>query len=193
VRLDFQHAERVLQAARSYHSSSHPSSSHHSETALELPGGWRGHIRGRELGFEQTPPSEQEPGLAANGYEQTLSIPGEVEVRQLGLRFKALLLPGGTARGGYNPDQFLDRRNLAAPLTLRNWRPGDRFWPVHSKAPKKVKELLAGRHIAQPERALWPVAVSGGEIVWMRGFPAARAFVADAGAEAVVIGEEPLA
>ena len=57
-------------------------------------------------------------------------------------------------------------------LTVRNWRAGDRFWPAHSKAPKKVKELLQERKLAGRERKLWPVVVSGQEIVWMRGFPA---------------------
>ena len=65
---------------------------------------------------------------------------------------------------------------------MRNWRPGDRFWPAHTKSPKKVKELLQERHVAQPERRLWPVIVSGDEIVWMRGFPVPAGWHAKAGA-----------
>jgi len=76
-------------------------------------------------------------------------------------------------------------------LVVRNWRAGDRFWPAHTKAPKKIKELLQDLHVAQPERRLWPVAVSGDEIVWMRGFPAPARWLAKAGQEAVLIREMP--
>jgi len=57
---------------------------------------------------------------------------------------------------------------------VRNWRPGDRFWPAHTKAPKKVKELL--QKMTEAERKSWPVIISGNEIVWMRGFPPPASF-----------------
>jgi tRNA(Ile)-lysidine synthase len=56
-------------------------------------------------------------------------------------------------------------------LKVRNWRPGDRFWPAHTKATKKIKELLQERQVTGPERKLWPVIVSGRDVVWVRGFP----------------------
>ena len=31
-------------------------------------------------------------------------------------------------------------------VVIRNWRAGDRFWPAHTAAEKKVKELLSDRH-----------------------------------------------
>jgi tRNA(Ile)-lysidine synthase len=77
-------------------------------------------------------------------------------------------------------------------LIVRNWRPGDRFWPAHTKAPKKVKELLQERHLAQLERKRWPVALSGDEIVWMLGFPVPARWLAKIGQEAVRIREMPL-
>jgi len=77
---------------------------------------------------------------------------------------------------------------------VRNWRPGDRFWPAHTKCPKKIKELLQTHHITLEERKLWPVVVSGEEIVWVRGFPAARRFLPKGNArEAMLIREVPLA
>ena len=65
----------------------------------------------------------------------------------------------------------MDATLLAAELKVRNWRPGDRFWPAHTKATKKIKELLQERQVTGPERKLWPVIVSGGDVVWVRGFP----------------------
>lgn len=88
----------------------------------------------------------------------------------------------------------LDLRKLPAPeLILRPWRPGDRFWPQHSSGPKKVKELLTDKHITGRDRQLWPVIACGDNIVWLRGFGASQAFVADEHAtEAIVITERPL-
>ena len=77
----------------------------------------------------------------------------------------------GAQLAGYNPDHMLDPALLQKELTVRNWRAGDRYWPAHSKAPKKIKELLQERKLTGTERKLWPVVVSGQEIVWVRGFP----------------------
>ena len=90
---------------------------------------------------------------------------------------------------GYNPDHLLDVESLPGPLTVRNWRAGDRFWPRHTKSPKKVKELLQERHLEPAQRKLWPVIVSGDEIVWMRGFPSPARFAARPGREAIAIVE----
>jgi tRNA(Ile)-lysidine synthase len=76
---------------------------------------------------------------------------------------------------------------LPAQLIVRNWRPGDRFFPAHTKSPKKIKELLQEKHVPQPERRLWPVIVSGDEIIWMRGFPVPAHLRAKSGEEAVLI------
>jgi len=72
---------------------------------------------------------------------------------------------------------------------VRNWRAGDRFWPAHTKAPKKMKELLQQLHVGQPERGLWPVIVCGDEIVWARGFAVPAKFRAKAGCAGVLIRE----
>jgi tRNA(Ile)-lysidine synthase len=66
---------------------------------------------------------------------------------------------------------LLDRSLLESELKVRNWRPGDRFWPAHTKVPKKIKELLLERNVVGPERKLWPVVASGTDVVWVRGFP----------------------
>ena len=110
----------------------------------------------------------------AREYEYRLSVPGSVEVRETESRFEAVLVSGNAAEG-YNPEDLLDRSLLAAELKVRNWRPGDRFWPAHTKIAKKIKELLQERQVTGPERKLWPVVVSGTDVVWVRGFPAPSA------------------
>jgi tRNA(Ile)-lysidine synthase len=125
-------------------------------------------------------------------YEYTLSIPGRVLVFEAGGIIEALRITPGAQPAEYNPQQLLRADLLRADLLpaqliVRNWRPGDRFFPAHTKSPKKIKELLQEKHVSQPERRLWPVVTSGNEIVWMRGFPVPARLRAKPGEEAVLI------
>jgi tRNA(Ile)-lysidine synthetase-like protein len=86
----------------------------------------------------------------------------------------------------------LDLSFLSRELRVRNWRAGDRFWPAHTKAPKKLKELLQERHVLGLEKKLWPVVISGNDIVWVRGFAVPAQFrTRVAAGEAVMIREIP--
>ncbi|MFY9561550.1 MAG: tRNA lysidine(34) synthetase TilS [Terriglobales bacterium] len=132
---------------------------------LELPGGHVLRRSRRDLSLEpagaQTEPAE---------YEYRLSIPGQVEVPNIGVRIEAVLADRKSVPE-IEHEQLLDPAHLPKELIIRNWRPGDRFWPAHTKEAKKVKELLSGRPIARVEKRLWPVAVAQGlGLVWMRRF-----------------------
>jgi tRNA(Ile)-lysidine synthase len=155
VKLEFRQVEEILQTA---------SSSLTGKSTL-LPNQWKVSHKKGELHFELQ---------GANGepadYEYRLPTPGSIDVPELGSRFESKLI-GRNAVQGYNPDHLFDPELLAKELTVRNWRPGDRFWPAHSKALRKIKELLQDRKVTGPERKLWPVVLSGDEIVWLRGFP----------------------
>ena len=70
----------------------------------------------------------------------------------------------------------MDSRFAKRGLVVRNWRAGERFWPAHSKEPKKIKELLQDRHITGDEKKRWPVIASGDEIIWVRGLGVRRDF-----------------
>ena len=122
------------------------------------------------------------PKKGAPEYEYALPVPGVVAVPEIERYFRVRLLTekeamhqgGKIAFQGYNQPQLLDPRHLNDGLFVRNWRPGDRFYPAHAKSPKKVKELLRNKTAA--ERRSWPVVSSGKEIVWMRGFLASASF-----------------
>ncbi len=131
-----------------------------------LPEGWLLSVTKGELQFD--PPASSP--VAVSDYAYQLAVPGAIHVREAGACFEAALVPG-SATAGYNPDHMLDPALLQQELTMRNWRPGDRYWPAHSKSPKKIKELLQERNLTGTERRLWPVLVSGQEVVWVRGFP----------------------
>ena len=173
LRLEFRHVEDILELARG------------GARSATLPRGWNISLGTGGLQFHS--PSRAE--AANSDYEYNLSVPGAVEVPEAGTRFEAALV-SGSASSGYNPDHMLDPALLQKELTVRNWRAGDRYWPGHSKGPKKIKELLQERKLTGPERKLWPVGVSGQEIVWVRGFPTpARLRPSDATQGALVIRE----
>jgi len=154
---------------------------------LALPGGLWANCTQRELHL-----GKQTLELPEN-YCYSLPIPGEVAVPELGFTIRARLISAGKQKvSGYNSATLLNPNMLGPELMVRNWRAGDRFFPAHTRSPKKVKELLQpgrlGREFSPVERRQWPVIESSGQIVWMRGFPVAQNFACSSG-DAVLIEE----
>ncbi len=161
VALDFHHVEQVLVLA----------AADSAGKEIELPGGYHAVRRGQELGFERRSTQASAP------YEHVLAIPGEVRIPALGLAIRATRVEKRgynrdqqVARGARQDPQLFDPRCLGREVRVRNWRPGDRYRPAHSKSPKKLKELLQERHIPRPLKPLWPVVASGDRILWVPGF-----------------------
>jgi tRNA(Ile)-lysidine synthase len=183
IPLEFKHIEEILR----FSADDGPTGKE-----LSLPLGWK-LLREPEAMVFLTPDLRRQERIP--DYEYELPVPGRVMLPELEAVIEALrITPEITASSQpaeYNPQQLLRADLLQERLIVRNWRPGDRFWPAHTKAPKKIKELLQQRHIAQPDRRLWPVAASGDEIVWMRGFPIPARLQAKPGEEAVLIREVP--
>ena len=180
IPLAFKHVEEILNFAAD--------ESHASGKELSLPLGWKVMREPDQIIFLTS--DLREPKTAPADYEYDLPVPGRVVIREAGYAIEAKRIALPAAEAGYNPEHLLDAESLPGPLRVRNWRPGDRYWPAHTKSPKKIKELLQERHIAQPERRLWPVVVSGDEIVWLHGYRTAANFQARPGREAIVIDIE---
>jgi tRNA(Ile)-lysidine synthase len=179
IPLEFKHVDEILRFAGNEGASG---------KALSLPQGWKLVREPEQLVFV-TP--DLRDSVQPRDYEYEFPARGKIAVNETRSEIELQCIPAA-ATAGYNPDHLLDAASLSALLKLRNWRPGDRFWPAHTKSPKKIKELLQERRVPQPERRLWPVVVSGDEIVWLRGFPAPAKFLAKPGREAVLILEKPL-
>ena len=176
IPLEFKHVEEILRFA---------AQEEPWRKQLTLPCGWKLVSNPEELLFVTPDLRQAKP---PEDYDRELPVPGRTDLPELGIAIDSHHVPPDAARE-YNPDQLLDADSLAGPLRVRNWRAGDRFWPAHTKSPKKIKELLAERHLAHPERALWPVVVCGDQIVWVRGFPTHAQLGAKPGREAVFITE----
>ena len=112
---------------------------------------------------------------SASEYEVLLPIPGAARIEELGMTVRATIVPEQFACE-VPPGELLSRDLIGAELTIRNWRPGDRFWPAHSGSEEKLKRLFAEKKISADERPTWPVALCENEIVWVRGFPVAKAY-----------------
>jgi tRNA(Ile)-lysidine synthase len=180
IPLEFKHIEEILRFAGDDTASG---------GTLSLPLGWKAAKEPEALVFV-TPDLRAEERIPQD-YEYPLPLPGRALVPETGTVVEALRVKAQTP--GDDSVQVLDPATLPSRLTVRNWRPGDRFWPAHTKSPKKIKELLQERQIPLPERRLWPVVVNGDEIVWVRGFPAPARLQAKRGGEGVLIRETPLA
>jgi len=178
IPLEFKHVDEILRVA----------GEDASGKELSLPLGWKLLVEPEELVF--VTPDLRAPHPPQD-YEYDLPVPGRIRVYESGSSIEVRRVPDG-ADEGYNPDHLLDTESLPGPLKVRNWRPGDRFWPAHTKSPKKIKELLQDRHVAQPERKSWPVVVSAERIVWVRGFPSAADLGGKPGRAAIAILDEPL-
>jgi tRNA(Ile)-lysidine synthase len=129
-------------------------------------------------------------------YSISLNSPGEhdVDLPEIGtrLRLKVIDWPAGQRDTSSDP-LVADWKLLRAPAVVRNWLPGDAFRPQGRIRNRKLKHLMREKRIATRDRRGWPVLTSGGNIVWVRGFPVAQEFVAGSNTKKVLaISEEPL-
>jgi tRNA(Ile)-lysidine synthase len=70
----------------------------------------------------------------------------------------------------------LDPLLLEAPLTLRGWRPGDRFRPLGMAGEKKLQDFFVDAKVPRQERARIPLLLVGGRIAWVVGQRVAEDF-----------------
>ncbi len=150
----FDDIERMLRIA------THPGTEH------EFEAGWRVASTRQMLYISRIANSTK-----LDHYDLPLPVPGEVALPST-LRLRATRLQHAET-ASYNSSTLLAHDGLQLPLQVRNWQPGDRFWPAGSKQAEKLKRLFQQRHIPAEARCAWPVVLSAGTIVWVRGFPVA--------------------
>jgi tRNA(Ile)-lysidine synthase len=65
---------------------------------------------------------------------------------------------------------------LEAPLSLRGWRPGDRFRPLGLPGRKKLQDFFVDAKVPRHQRGWLPLLLSGGRIAWVVGHRIAEEF-----------------
>ncbi|HDQ00018.1 MAG TPA: tRNA lysidine(34) synthetase TilS, partial [bacterium] len=66
--------------------------------------------------------------------------------------------------------EYVDFDQVQGQLKLRNWRPGERFYPLNMKGKKKVADFLTDLKVPLHERTEIPVLICERGIVWVVGY-----------------------
>lgn len=63
----------------------------------------------------------------------------------------------------------IDYEKIKFPVVIRNWKPGDFFYPLGMKRKKKLSDYLTDRKYSRPEKEKLLILESDGRIVWLMG------------------------
>ncbi|MGH7854784.1 MAG: tRNA lysidine(34) synthetase TilS, partial [Candidatus Binatia bacterium] len=67
-------------------------------------------------------------------------------------------------------EALFDLDCVTGPLSVRNFRPGDRFQPLGMTGHKKIKDLFIEKRVPLSIRASWPLLTFGQEVLWIPGY-----------------------
>jgi tRNA(Ile)-lysidine synthase len=102
-------------------------------------------------------------------YDYPLKIGKMLSISEAGFEFDSRRI---TAPCGLPTDLFeavFDAAALNAPLSVRNFRRGDRFQPLGMTGHKKIKDLFIEKRVPLSLRARWPLLTCGDDILWIPG------------------------
>lgn len=137
---------------------------------VELPGNWVVCRKADRLELQR---QEGEP--SSDRYSYAVSVPGEVELREIHCTLRIVPVPSSFAAEA-DPGTLLRADLMGNEVCVRNWQPGDRYHVAYTSKERKLKTLFQEKKIAAPQRPLWPVMWKGSEIVWVRDLPVADAY-----------------
>ncbi len=104
----------------------------------------------------------------------TLPVPGKVDFGSY--EIEAVEAPHWGI-GAYDPLRItIDADQLDGPLTIRSWRPGDRFTPLGLQGNKSIQDLFTDEKVPRGQRGSIPIVVCGEDIVWVCGLRIAEAY-----------------
>ena len=144
---------------------------------VRLPGGLEARVRGADLWIG--PGERVARGAGAPGAAAVPLRPGVwASWPPLGWRLRVRRVPGSRV-----PRPLRDRWRavlspelLRAPLSLRGWRPGDRFRPMGLDGRKKLQDFFVDAKVPREERGRLPLVLSGNRIAWVVGHRIAEEF-----------------
>jgi len=101
----------------------------------------------------------------------TIDGPGTWDMKQPGIRLNIEVLAEIPSKAEISEGEadYLDLAGASFPLTVRSFKPGDRFYPLGAPGSRKVADFLADRKIPREERWQVPVVESGGRILALPG------------------------
>ncbi len=131
---------------------------------ISLPGGW-------ELvrQYEAVRLVKRKSGRGeAVRYSYVLPREGELVIPEAGVKLQNSRCSfSDLQRPRDNLEALFDLVCLPQALTVRNFRPGDRFQPLGMCGHKKVKDLFIEKKVPLPVRRTLPLVLRGEEILWI--------------------------
>jgi tRNA(Ile)-lysidine synthase len=131
-----------------------------SQAQIDLPGCWVAR-RYECLWLRRTAP---EP---PSQYDLPVQIPGETLLPD-GRKLVVTLVQRADVETRHRA--YFDLAALPSfPLSVRSWRPGDRFVPLGMTGHKRLKRLFSDLRIEKEERLRTPLLVAGETLLWVAG------------------------
>ena len=131
---------------------------------LHLPGGFfaQGGKEALVIGRERGPKKE------AKEFKYTLSVPGRIELAEIGRTFNCSFADQLDKAAGPRV-AYVDYAALGKDLIVRSKLPGDRFVPLGITGTKKLQDFFVDEKVRAEARDDVPVVESGGRIIWVGG------------------------
>ena len=126
---------------------------------------------------------------AASDIPVPVATPGRAELPSTGLavRTKFQRQRGFTREALPERTAAYDADALPGPLTLRGWRPGDRFQPFGMPGSKTVADYLSDARVPSDDRPRVAVLCSGNEVIWVVGMRADGRYPVTGGTRRILI------
>jgi tRNA(Ile)-lysidine synthase len=105
-------------------------------------------------------------------YRHVISSPGRLTIPETGdtIGLTRMSIEGVPDFSGKPTDiAYFDADCVTFPLTVRNRRPGDRFWPLGAGGTQKLKKFFCNQKVPRRRRASCPLLISAGRIIWVAG------------------------
>ncbi|MGO8698527.1 MAG: tRNA lysidine(34) synthetase TilS [Limisphaerales bacterium] len=120
--------------------------------------------------------AKPEPAFSASHRRVVLRAKGSTAFDGLNLAWKIQKTAGARFKPEPNREHF-DADKIGGAISLRHWRPGDRFQPIGCSSPRKLQDLFVNRKLPRAwRREVMVAATSTGEIFWVEGLRIAEPF-----------------
>ena len=105
-------------------------------------------------------------------FHYTLDDPGTYDLKEIGrsISVEEIKDRRGLRLRGSAWTAFLDAEKLRFPLTLRPFKPGDRFIPFGMRGHKKLKDFFVDLKVPMEQRLSTPILCCDDAPVWVCGF-----------------------
>jgi tRNA(Ile)-lysidine synthase len=163
-RVAFAHVERVLELVRRT-----------TDTGpLHLPGRVNVRRQGDEIIFARTEGTGARPlpDETPRDFEYRLAGCGGLTIQETGdcIRLSEVAVDAVPELAGQSPQTaYMDMAAVEFPVTVRNFRPGDRFSPLGMAGTQKLKKYFIDHKVRRAERGRCPLLISCGRLLWVAG------------------------